>query len=218
MRVWALIPVKPFQEGKSRLAQILRPEERERLNRRLLARVLDAVQAVEDIQDIWVLSRDPAVLAFARTRGVRTWQEAKNLSLNETLTRAVTMLAPHGLRCALILPADLPLITPEDVQALLEPLTAPEAEAGIVAIAPDRHHQGTNGLALCPPEGLTFSFGAGSFWAHIRTARELGRYVAVVDRPGLATDLDTPEDWHWLIRIAPEWQTLKWEASHEPIR
>ncbi len=220
MKVWALVPVKPFGEGKSRLAAVLRPEERERLNRRLLTHVLQVLRQVAGLEEIWVLSRDPQVLAVARQHQARTWREGTPADLNLSLQRAVAMLRPQGMEAALVLPADLPLLTPEDVEALLDPLTRPEAldAAGLMAIAPDRHRTGTNGLLLFPPEEHDFAFGPGSFQQHLRLARARGRYIAIVDRPGLAYDLDTPEDWRWIVANDPSWQSLKWEDPHGPVR
>ena len=63
-----------------------------------------------------------------------------------------------------------------------------------MAIAPDRTGSGTNGLALRPPEIIGFHFGAGSREAHETAARAAGVAAVIVDRPGLAFDLDTPED------------------------
>ena len=42
MECWAIIPVKPFRAGKSRLAGLLGAEDRAALNRRLFGRVLNA--------------------------------------------------------------------------------------------------------------------------------------------------------------------------------
>ncbi len=69
----------------------------------------------------------------------------------------------------------------------------PPASAS-VAIAPDRLGTGTNGLALAPPGVIGFRFGTGSFAAHRAEAQAAGVEPAIVARPGLAFDLDTPED------------------------
>ena len=63
-----------------------------------------------------------------------------------------------------------------------------------MAIAPDRLGTGTNGLAVRPLGIIGFQFGSGSFAAHLAEAEAAGVQPAVVRRPGLAFDLDTPED------------------------
>jgi 2-phospho-L-lactate guanylyltransferase len=47
---------------------------------------------------------------------------------------------------------------------------------------------------LKPPDALPFSFGVGSYEAHLRAAEERGLGVRVCERPHLAFDLDTASD------------------------
>ncbi|MGH2457081.1 MAG: 2-phospho-L-lactate guanylyltransferase, partial [Candidatus Limnocylindria bacterium] len=94
-----------------------------------------------------------------------------------------------GIGALAVLHGDLPNLAVDDVRALVDAIPA----AG-VAIAPDRAESGTNGLALRPPDAIGFRFGPGSFAAHRAEARRAGLSLAVVRRPGLAFDLDTPDD------------------------
>jgi 2-phospho-L-lactate guanylyltransferase len=89
-----------------------------------------------------------------------------------------------------VLHGDLPNLTAGDVQALL----AAAEEGRSVAIAPDRAGSGTNGLALRPPDIIGFRFGAGSMAAHREEALAAGIEPRLVERDGLAFDLDTPQD------------------------
>ncbi len=216
MALWVLVPVKPFREGKSRLASVLNPQERERLNRWLLRHVLETLRQVPEVFRVLVISRDPAVLSMARELDAQTLQESGAPGLNETLTRAVHLLEPRGLRRALVLPADLPLLTPQDVQALIQALHASPlvGEAPLMVIAPDRHHSGTNALLLDPVQGHRFAFGPGSFIHHIRQARQQGRFVQVVERPGLSYDLDHPYDLDLVRHVFPQWAVRAVVGSH----
>ncbi len=209
MGTWILIPVKPFREGKSRLAKVLQPEERERLNRWLLQRTLRTLQQVDRFFQVMVVSRDSAVLAKAREEGAHTLKESRDTTLNRTLQRAVALLAStYSISHVLILPVDLPQLQSEDVELLLDALTQPlEEHPGRLVIAPDHQHQGTNALGLVPVDPTyTFAFGDGSFFRHIRAAQRQGWFVQVVDRPGLAYDLDKPEDLYLVTRVFPQWQ------------
>jgi 2-phospho-L-lactate guanylyltransferase len=62
-------------------------------------------------------------------------------------------------------------------------------------IAPDEQEEGTNALALTPPAPDFFRFGPNSFQAHLEMARTRGMTVRVLRRPGLAHDLDTPDEY-----------------------
>jgi 2-phospho-L-lactate guanylyltransferase len=57
MTLWAIVPVKPLRRGKSRLADVLTPDERADLNRRLLTHTLDTLTAIPEIEHVLVPSR-----------------------------------------------------------------------------------------------------------------------------------------------------------------
>ena len=58
MKLWAIVPVKPFSEGKSRLARYLSPQERNAFNRDLLTRTLRAIRLAHINAGVVVVSRD----------------------------------------------------------------------------------------------------------------------------------------------------------------
>jgi 2-phospho-L-lactate guanylyltransferase len=190
MTFWAIVPVKPLQRGKSRLAGVLTQEERLDLNRRLLAHTMDTLTAIPDIEHVLVISRDQAALALAREYGARTVQEHGAPQLNIALTRATIVAQTYATRGVLIIPADLPLITPEDIQTLL----AHAADPPVVVISPDRRRQGTNALLVCPAGVIEYAFGPGSFQRHCTRARQAGAHLEICELPSLALDMDLPED------------------------
>jgi 2-phospho-L-lactate guanylyltransferase len=190
MTFWAIVPVKPLQRGKSRLAGVLTQEERLDLNRRLLAHTIDTLTAIPDIEHVLVISRDQAALALARGYGARTVQEHGAPQLNIALTRATIVAQTYATRGVLILPADLPLITPEDIQTLL----ARAVDPPVVVISPDRRRQGTNALLVCPAGVIEYAFGPGSFQRHCTRARLAGAHLEICELPSLALDMDLPED------------------------
>lgn len=190
MTLWAIVPVKPLRRGKSRLATVLSEEERADLNSRLLAHTVDTLAALPEIEHVLVISRDPAALALAREHGARTVQENGAPQLNIALARATIVAKNYVTRGVLIVPADLPLITPEDVRAMLERAKDPP----VVVVAPDRHRTGTNALLVCPVGLIDYDFGGGSFQRHCERARKAGARLEICDLPSLALDMDVPED------------------------
>ncbi|WP_299028840.1 2-phospho-L-lactate guanylyltransferase [uncultured Thermanaerothrix sp.] len=194
MSTWAIVPVKPIYQGKSRLATVLSQHERVLLNQMLYMHLLQVLQEVRTIDEILVVSRDSSILAAARQYRARTLQEDGRTGLNLALRRATAMAEIYAASEVLILPVDLPLITAEDVQTILR--VAP-FERGIV-IVPDRHRHGTNALLVRPPGALDYQFGSNSYEAHCRQARQKGLEVRTLDLPSVAFDLDWPEDLeHW---------------------
>lgn len=190
MTLWAIVPVKPLRRGKSRLAGVLSEEERADLNRRLLVHTLETLAAIPEIENVLVVSRDSMALALAREYGARTVQENGTPGLNLALERATAVARSYATRSVLIVPADLPLVTPEDIRAVIERATQPP----VVVIAPDRHRQGTNSLLICPVGLIQYDFGPASFDRHCERARRAGARLEIVELPSLALDIDVPED------------------------
>ncbi len=191
MTLWAIVPVKPLRRGKSRLAGTLSEDERTHLNQLLLEHTLKTLTDLKEIEQILVVSRDPAALSLAREHGARTVREAAGPpQLNTALARATVVAQVYATRGVLVLPADLPLMTRDDILALLERASEPP----VVVIAPDRREEGTNALLICPAGLIEYDFGPGSYQRHCERAREKGARLEVVSLPSLALDLDLPED------------------------
>jgi len=190
MTLWAIVPVKPLGRGKSRLSSVLSQKERTDLNRHLLAHTIDTLSAIQEIEHVLVISRDPGALALAREHGARTLQENGAPKLNVALARATIVAKNHATRGVLIVPADLPLITPEDVRAMLDRSKNPP----VVVVAPDRHQRGTNALLVCPAGLIEYDFGPGSYQRHCQRTRQAGARLEICELPSLALDVDLPED------------------------
>lgn len=190
MSLWAIVPVKPLRRGKSRLAEALTEEERAALNEEMLARTLKTLSTLKEVDQVLVVSRDPHALTIARNHGAKTVQEDGQPHLNTALTRATVIAQVHATQGVLILPVDLPLLTTDDVLALIDRATKPP----VVVIAPDRHGKGTNALLMIPPQQIEYEFGEGSFQRHCEQAKQSGARLEIVDLPSLGLDLDLPED------------------------
>jgi len=190
MTLWAIVPVKPLRRGKSRLAEVLTQEERKDLNRRLLAHTVETLAAIPEIEHVLVVSRDPEALAVAREHGARTVQEKGAPGLNVALARATIVAMNYVTHGILIVPADLPLLTTEDVRAMLDRAKDPP----VVVVAPDHHRQGTNALLVCPAGLIQYDFGPGSFQRHCERARKAGARLEISELRSLALDVDMPED------------------------
>jgi 2-phospho-L-lactate guanylyltransferase len=199
MTYWAIVPVKSLRAGKSRLSGVLTDEERTGLNSYLLEHTLKTLKATPEIEQTLVVSRDPAALALAQAHQARIVQEGGSPQLNLALSQATRVVQPFAPSGLIIIPADLPLITPQDIQGMLKfaqnrtdsPL-APDQP--VVVIAPDRHRLGTNGLLICPPGIIAYEFGPGSFELHCQRARSANARLEIYENPAFALDVDLPED------------------------
>ena len=190
MTLWAIVPVKPLQRGKSRLAGALSADERAHLNQVLLEHTLTTLNQIDEVEQVLVVSPDPQALTIARAHGARTVREDGAPHLNTALTRATVVSKVYATSSVLILPADLPLISRTDIQTLIQQASPPPA----VVIAPDRHKKGTNALLISPAGLIEYDFGEDSFQRHCERARQAGARLEIVDLPSLGLDLDLPED------------------------
>ena len=190
MTIWAIVPVKPLRLGKSRLSGVLSDGERAVLNRAFLEQTLLVLRQTPSVTQTLVISRDPAALAIAREAGARTILEDGNPSLNSALTRATILARNYATRGVLVLPADLPLITKDDLQMFFDHIFKPPC----MVITPDRHENGTNALLMSPGGLVKYDFGPGSFARHCNLAQTVGARLEIVRNKNIELDLDTPDD------------------------
>ncbi len=205
--LWVVVPVKPFNEGKSRLAAHITPQQRRALNRELLTRTLTAINQAHLDAEILVVSRDTHALAAAKRAGSRTLPEESQPctappsactphdtesepQLNAALTQAAHHAATQGASKLLVLPTDMPNLTADDIRTMAAS-RGPEPQ---ITIAPSRDG-GTNALMLQPPQAIPFAFGRDSFLRHQRLAAQAGIPVHVVKSDSLLFDIDLPEDY-----------------------
>lgn len=201
MTLWAIVPVKPLRRGKSRLAGALTEDERTELNQSLLKHTIETLSGLKEIEQVLVVSRDPQALTIARNHGARTVREDGQPQLNTALKRATVVAQVYATRGVLVLPADLPLISKDDILELLNRAVDPP----VVVIAPDRHEKGTNALLISPSGLIEYDFGENSFERHCQQARNAGARLEIVNLPSLGLDLDLPED----LELVREWELAK---------
>ena len=175
MSLWhAIVPFRA--RAKTRLVERLDATARAALAETMAQHVLETLGCSPLIGSIAVLA--PLRPAFV-PEGTG-WISDEGRGLNAELAAAFA-----EARRTLVVHADLPLLSADDIAALID--AASEAGA---AIAPDRARTGTNALALIDATALQPAFGPSSFALH----RTLLPHAAAVERPGLALDIDTPVD------------------------
>ncbi|HET6379417.1 MAG TPA: 2-phospho-L-lactate guanylyltransferase [candidate division Zixibacteria bacterium] len=189
----AIVPHRGLAASKSRLAGVLGDAERMDLARRLLARVLAVVR--DAVPDVVVISPDADLEPIVTEAGARL-EVQRGLGLNAGLEQARANAVREGVKALVVLHGDLPYLAVDDVRALADAVAARG-----VAVAPDRAGTGTNGLAERPLDSIPFRFGRGSFARHLAEAESRGLALTVVRRPGLAFDLDTPDDLAEWLRV-----------------
>ncbi len=198
-RPFALVPARGLEAAKARLGEALDAEERRELVERLLLRTLAAALGSSQLAGVVVVSPDDAVRRLATSAGAIPVEQHEG-GLNEGLGLARATALAAGADAVLVIPADLPAVTPAELALVLEAArtalgTPGDAAAprGVVALVTDRSGDGTNLLLVAPPGAVPFSFGPGSRARHAALARAAGAAYVELGGP-LALDLDTPDD------------------------
>jgi 2-phospho-L-lactate guanylyltransferase len=188
--LFAIVPVGRLEGAKSRLGAVLDAEERHDLVTSLADATIRAVVACPDIAETLVITPDDAVRDLALAAGARPLRQ-RTQGLNEGLREARAEAMAAGAAAILIVPIDLPAISPATLAPIIATLTS--GRPPLVAIVPDRHGRGTNALLLAPPDVIDVHFGGDSRDAHVAAARSAEVQVVELGGP-LDTDIDTPED------------------------
>jgi 2-phospho-L-lactate guanylyltransferase len=169
---------------------VLDAEERRDLVTRLAEATIRAAVATPGIAETIVVTPDDDVRRLALAGGARPIRQ-RSTGLNAGLREARDEVLAAGGSALLVLPIDLPRISPEALASIVEVLdgTAPP----LVAIVPDRHGRGTNALLLAPPDVIDVCFGGDSHRAHAAAADAAGARLIELEGP-LTEDIDTPDD------------------------
>jgi 2-phospho-L-lactate guanylyltransferase len=178
--------MKATARAKSRLSGVLDPAGREALARQMLEHVLATLR--EAGLDVRVASADEGTG-----------------DLNADVSAAARRVQDEGYRELLLVMADLPYLAAADIAAMIE---AGRTRDVVIAEAKDG---GTNALLLRPPTVLQFAFTTGrpSASFHADHARSVGIEPAIVSRPGLARDIDTPDDLASLVSDHPAYRVFR---------
>lgn len=199
-----VLPMRTVSGGKARLGGALDAEEREELVLGLLLNTLAVLAAWQVCRRIHLVSPDPVLDVATRQVGVEvSVVRQQGEGLNDGVRLGISAARAEGAPSVLVLPGDLPHVSPEALDELVLAADAAMAAAAggpLVAIVPSDARNGTNALLLRPPQVIDPAFGPGSFEAHLRAAESAAAAVQVVSPSELGFDLDTPED---LERLDP---------------
>ncbi|MDX2158633.1 MAG: 5-amino-6-(D-ribitylamino)uracil--L-tyrosine 4-hydroxyphenyl transferase CofH [Hyphomicrobiaceae bacterium] len=192
-RTFAVVPMKDLDAAKQRLGAELPPSRRRALVLAMLEDVLATLVRVPTIERTLVVTRDADVAAAAARLGAHVVGEPVAADMNASIAFGLAAAAHEGAERALIVPGDVPLATPTEIEAVLR-----AAGDAMGAIAPDEAREGTNALLLPLPAPFAPAFGKASFARHRELAASAGLPLVVVERDGLAHDIDLPSD---LVRL-----------------
>lgn len=188
--MWAVIPVKNLNEAKHRLESVLNPIQRRNLFAAMLEDVLATVMAVPEFEQVAVATICPTAAEIARRYGASVLSTVQDEGQTKAVARIATTLEENGIKHMFMLPGDVPLVTVEEIQTVLEV----HGNAPTMTIVPARDEQGSNCIALSPPTAVPLRFGPNSYFPHLETARKMGLTLNTTKLAGIGLDIDTQDD------------------------
>lgn len=181
----ALIPAKPPQLGKQRLGG-MPPAFRSALATAFALDTISAVRACPVVREAWLVCSDPALAAAAAHLGVPTLADPEPASgdFNELLRTVVAGLQLAADAAVVVVPADLPALTPADLAEALRPWDGVRP-----AFVADTRGSGTT-LYVARAGDFDPRYGPGSSEAHLTAgASELPVWLSSVQQ-----DVDDARD------------------------
>jgi len=187
---WAVVLVKTFRLAKQRLATVLDESQRVHLAHSMLEDVLCALDACgEQLSGVIVVTADEDAAALARRYSAVVLMETAAVGLNEALARVIDHLAARREAGIIVVPADLPHLSPFEIEEAVDLISR------IPAVALVRASDGGTNLLACRPAGVIKPrFGPDSFNAHCVAAARAGVTPTVLFAPRLGLDIDRPDD------------------------
>jgi len=197
-----LVPVKNLSAAKQRLAAVLDQPARTELAQAMLHDVVATLAAWPRRPACALVTGDPFALELARRYDFEIIPDPANPGETGAVAMATRLCVARGIDSTLVIPADIPLIQASELDQILE--HAPD-EGSVLAPAADG--RGTNAAFRRPANLFPLRFGSDSFKPHLVAAQATGKPCTVLRLPGIAVDVDNPEDLQQLLTHPGETRT-----------
>ena len=165
----------------------------------MLDDVLATLHGWKNRPQVGIVTSDPHALELARKYEFEIIPDPDNPGETGAIEMATRVAIESGMAFTLVIPADIPLIQSWELEEILK--HAP-AEGSVLVPAADG--RGTNAALRRPADLFPLRFGNDSFKPHHATAEATGKPCVVLNLPGIAVDVDNPEDLHRLISLPGE--------------
>jgi 2-phospho-L-lactate/phosphoenolpyruvate guanylyltransferase len=198
MKTFAIVPVKRFENAKTRLSSMLDTEDRIRLSSLMLEDTLQILSVAPPLTQVIIVSADKRADEIATKHGAKFLPEEKEKGVNSAVALADGYcIEKEAADATIVIPHDLPLL---DSIVISKACELAEKETTCIVICPSVRYDGTNMLLRKPPSVIGTFYETDSYKMHVRTAIKLGIPVKPLLSKSLMYDIDTPEDALQLIK------------------
>jgi 2-phospho-L-lactate/phosphoenolpyruvate guanylyltransferase len=198
MKTFAIVPVKRFENAKTRLSSMLDTEDRIRLSSLMLEDTLQILSIAPSLTQVIIVSADKRAEEIATKHGAKFLPEEKEKGVNPAVALANGYcMEKEAADATMVIPQDLPLL---DSIVISKACELAEKESTCIVICPSVRYDGTNMLLRKPPSVIGTFYDTDSYNMHVRAAIKLGIPVKPLLSKSLMYDIDTPEDALQLIK------------------
>jgi 2-phospho-L-lactate/phosphoenolpyruvate guanylyltransferase len=191
-----LVPIKNTSGAKQRLASILDQDSRTRLAQAMLHDVLSALYEWKDRPSVGIVTTDAYAIQLASEYRFEIIPDPENPGETGAIEMATQVCVARGEDSTLVIPADIPLIQAWELEEIYK--VAPVQGTVLV---PAGDARGTNAAFRRPANLFPLRFGNDSFKPHHAAAQATGQPCVILNLPGIAVDVDNPEDLQGLIAL-----------------
>lgn len=190
-----LIPFKSLATAKQRLAAALNQQQRSQLAAAMLRDVLAAATGITARIDVALVTGDTGARHMAEEFGFLVIDDKHNKSETAAIEMATAWCEQRGYDTTIVVPADIPLITSEELERVLD--AAPD-EGAVFVPAYDR--RGSNCILRRPASIIPLRFGNDSFLPHCAAMKRTGKDLSILELPGIGLDIDNPQEMALLVQ------------------
>jgi 2-phospho-L-lactate/phosphoenolpyruvate guanylyltransferase len=197
LKIFAIVPAKQFEKGKSRLAPLLDIYDRVNLGELLLDSTLHTLENATTLYSTVVISTDVRAKKIAKMHGAVFVDEGKPIGVNNAVNMANDYCVRSGAVATVVVPNDLPLALSEDIDMICN--AAKDYDRCLI-ICPSAKYDGSNVLLRRPPKLIDSHYDNNSFNMHIDAAKKIGAKIKIILSQRMMRDLDTLEDAQYLAK------------------
>ena len=193
-RTAAIVPVKTFSKAKKRLN--LEPEKTEIICKLMLEEVLGTISKSDLVEKIALVTKDEAAFSIGKRFGCIEIIDEKELGVNNAVALADEYFLNDGFDATIVLPQDIPLMQPDDIQTLFNFKNSQKC----ALVVPSRKFDGTNALFRTPVNLMKTHYDEDSYKIHLSTAEEISASSALVLIRRIMLDVDEISDLQFISK------------------
>src|SRR5215204_1994307 len=197
MKTFAIVPVKRFENAKTRLSPILDMDDRILLSSLMLEDTVKTLSSVRSLTQVVIVSADKRAEEMAAKHGVNFLWEEKEKGVNAAVALAESYCIREAAEATVVIPQDLPLLDAIEVSTACQ---LAENQSKCIVICPSLRYDGTNMLLRKPPSVIATFYDTDSYNMHVKAALKLGIPVKRLFSKSIMYDIYNLKDVQQIIK------------------